>query len=252
MKALFAMCLWVISAVVCAGEMPGKSSGGSVHGTVQEVLNVSNFSYLRMKTGEGEIWAAVVNAAVKKGDVVTIDDAVVMKNFTSKQLKRTFPSIVFGDLRGSESAASAAASMQAPAMPPAENAPRSGALSSAYPIVPTKKLDVIMQDERVSKASGANAYTVAEVFQQAATLKDKPVVVRGKVVKYNPEIMGKNWVHLRDGTGSSADETNDLLVATTSTAKVGDIVTAKGVVHTDKDLGMGYSYKALLEDASLQ
>jgi hypothetical protein len=71
-------------------------------------------------------------------------------------------------------------------------------------------------------------------------------------VKFNSGIMGKNWLHVRDGTSSAADNTNDLLVTTTAPAKVGDVVTVKGVVHTDRDFGSGYAYKVLLEDAALQ
>ena len=83
-------------------------------------------------------------------------------------------------------------------------------------------------------------------------MKDKPVSVRGKVVKYNEEIMGKNWLHLRDGSGAEADKTNDLLVTTKSAARPGDVVTVNGVVRLDKDFGSGYSYKVMLEDATLQ
>ncbi len=83
-------------------------------------------------------------------------------------------------------------------------------------------------------------------------LKDKPVAVRGKVVKYTPGVMGKNWIHLRDGSGSAADRTNDVLVTTTEETNIGDIVTAKGVVRTDKDFGSGYAYQVLVEQAKLQ
>jgi len=75
--------------------------------------------------------------------------------------------------------------------------------------------------------------------------------VRGKVVKYTPDVLGKNWIHLRDGSGSAADNTHDVLVTTKNQTKIGDVVVAKGVVHTDKDLGSGYSYKVLIEDATL-
>jgi glutamate-1-semialdehyde aminotransferase len=75
---------------------------------------------------------------------------------------------------------------------------------------------------------------------------------RGKVVKFSGGIMGRNWIHLRDGSGSATDKTNDLVVTTTEQAKVGDVVTAKGVVRVDKDFGAGYVYKALVEDAALQ
>jgi hypothetical protein len=107
-------------------------------------------------------------------------------------------------------------------------------------------------DVRIPKAKGANALTVAEIVTKSAALKDKPVLVRGKIVKYNEGIMGKNWIHLRDGSGSAADNTNDVLVTTVNPAKLGDVVTVKGVVHADKDFGAGYSYKVLIEDATLQ
>jgi len=106
-------------------------------------------------------------------------------------------------------------------------------------------------DVKVPKANGANARTVAEIVTGRAELKNKPVVVRGKVVKFTPAVMGKNWVHVRDGSGSAADNTHDVLVTTKDETKVGDVVLVKGVVHTDVELGSGYSYKVLVEDATL-
>jgi hypothetical protein len=105
---------------------------------------------------------------------------------------------------------------------------------------------------KVPKAVGANAQTVEAVNARRAELKDQVVLVRGKVVKYAPGIMGKNWIHLRDGTGSVADNTNDIVVTTISETKIGAVVTARGTVRTDKDFGSGYSYKVLIEEATLQ
>ena len=107
-------------------------------------------------------------------------------------------------------------------------------------------------DVRVSKASGPDARTVAEIVTTRIALKGKTVLVRGTVVKFTPEVLGKNWIHLRDGSGSAADNTHDVLVTTKDQAKIGDVVVAKGVVHTDRDLGSGYSYKVLVEEATLQ
>lgn len=106
-------------------------------------------------------------------------------------------------------------------------------------------------DVKVAKATGANARTVAEIITGSVELKNKPVVVRGKVVKFTPAVMGKNWVHVRDGSGSAADNTHDVLVTTKDETKVGEVVLVKGVVHTDVELGSGYSYKVLVEDATL-
>ena len=107
-------------------------------------------------------------------------------------------------------------------------------------------------DVKVPKADGANARTVAQVNADRLALKDKPVVIRAKVVKFNGGIMGKNWIHLRDGSGSAADNSNDILVTSKDEAKVGDVVIAKGIVKTDVDLGSGYAYKVLVEDVSFQ
>ena len=114
----------------------------------------------------------------------------------------------------------------------------------------SKAVDV--GDVKVAKASGPDARTVAEIIIKRIELKDKTVLVRGKVVKFTPEVLGKNWIHLRDGSGSAADNTHDVLVTTKDQAKIGDVVVAKGVVHTDRDLGSGYSYKVLVEEATLQ
>jgi hypothetical protein len=105
---------------------------------------------------------------------------------------------------------------------------------------------------KVPKASGPDGRTVAEIVTKRAELKDKTIVVRGKVVRYTAEVLGKNWIHLRDGSGSASDNTHDVLVTTKDQARIGDVVVAKGVVHTDRDLGSGYSYKVLIEEATLQ
>ena len=107
-------------------------------------------------------------------------------------------------------------------------------------------------DVQVPKATGPDARTVAEIVEKKADLNNKPVLVRGKVVKYTPGVMGKNWIHLRDGSGSSADNTNDVLVTTKDETKIGDVVLARGTVRTDVDLGSGYFYKVLVDEAKLQ
>jgi hypothetical protein len=261
MKTLLAICMIVVSTLVWAEDKAAVTQQkNAVKGEVMEVVNVANFTYLRLKTGNGEIWAAVVQSQVKQGTAVTIENAIVMKNFESKALKKTFPTIIFGTLAGSGNSGSTGMTtspapapttspMAAPASP-SKSASGSGLLGMSSSLIP-KKMEAT-DDIQVKKASGANARTVSEIMSKGAELRDKTVLVRGKVVKYNAGIMGKNWIHLRDGTGSVEKETNDVLVTTSGSAKLGDIVTAKGVVHTDKDFGAGYAYKVLVEDATLQ
>jgi hypothetical protein len=77
----------------------------------------------------------------------------------------------------------------------------------------------------------------------------KIVKVRGKVVKVNENIMGTNWVHIQDGTGT--ENTHDLLVTTNQTVKVGSSVIAEGKVVKDKDFGSGYTYSVFLENSKI-
>ena len=91
--------------------------------------------------------------------------------------------------------------------------------------------------------------TVAEVYAEQNDLLGTVVKVRGKVVKFSAQIMGKNWVHIQDGTGSAG--TNDLTVTTADSAKVGDIVLVSGKISLDKDFGSGYRYALILEDAKV-
>jgi hypothetical protein len=105
---------------------------------------------------------------------------------------------------------------------------------------------------KVEKAKGADACTVSEAYENAGKLDKKTVVVRGKVVKVSKGIMGKNWVHLRDGSGDAGKGTNNLVVTTQDLPNVGAVVTAKGTLHKDKDFGAGYKYRVIVEEATVK
>jgi len=93
--------------------------------------------------------------------------------------------------------------------------------------------------------------TVADIFAQKTALSGKAVVVRGKVVKFSPEIMGRNWLHIQDGSGQAG--ANDLTVNTDpkTMAKVGDTVVVSGKLTVAKDYGYGYKYDVIIEDAKI-
>jgi hypothetical protein len=209
-------------------------------------MDAAGYTYLKLKTPSGETWAAVNETPVKVGDTATVLGAMPMDGFESPTLKRKFDRIYFGSLAptgamppaaGKEAAAPAAA-------PPADAA---GAVAAAHGAA--KKTEVDAGPINVDRASGAEGKTVAEVFAQRASLKGKPVAVRGKVVKFLPGIMGKNWVHLQDGTGAKAKKDHDLTITTQETVAVGSIVLVRGKLDVDKDVGSGYQFPAIIEDA---
>lgn len=229
MKSLILVLSMTMICAVWAGDKPVPATE-SITGTVMEIKDVDSYTYLRIKTVTGDTWAAVNKSPVKKGSKVTIENVTIMNDFESRSLKQTFKTIAFGNLAGAGAPKAGHANMTHPTTAKPANAP----------------------DEKVAKASGANAWTVAEINAKAQDLKDKPVVVRGKIVKYNPAIMGKNWLHLRDGSGNAAEGTNDILVTTTAEAKLGAVVTIKGITRTEKDFGSGYAYKVIIEEASIE
>ncbi len=226
-------CIGFVAAIVAAAglavQAAPSSPGFALKGEILEVRNVPSYTYLRLKTNEGERWAAVPTASVKKGDRVTLYNAMVMENFESKALKRKFARIVFATLTDPNAAAPGTAS------------PPHGAPLAAPPLA-----------VKVPKATGPDAKTVAEVVAGRSALKGKIVTVRARVMKVSSGILGKNWLHLQDGSGSAAAGTHDLIVTTTQPAAAGEVVSATGTVRTDVDLGSGYVYAVLLDGAKLR
>jgi hypothetical protein len=90
---------------------------------------------------------------------------------------------------------------------------------------------------------------ISDLFADMKSYKEKEIKVTGKVTKFNAEIMGKNWVHIQDGT--EFDGKYDLTVTTSEILNVGDIVTIKGTIALDRDFGYGYKYDILLEEGVL-
>ena len=227
------------------GAAPAAAAASIIKGKVLERLDAPPYSYLRLQTAQAEVWAAVPKTEVANGQEVTVTGAMPMAGFESKTLKRKFEIVYFGTMGGGEAAA-------VPAQPPPAGmgggegmGQNMAAQHAAAAAGPSEVADV-----KVPKAPGADARTVAEIHAQRNALKEKPVTVRGKVVKFNEGIMGRNWAHLRDGTGAAGKD-NDITVTTADHASVGDVVVAKGIVRIDKDFGSGYAYPVIVEDAKL-
>ncbi len=102
-----------------------------------------------------------------------------------------------------------------------------------------------------ASAAEPKLQTVAALNQNKVTLAGKTIKAEGNVVKVNNNIMGRNFVHVQDGTGKADAGNNNLIVTSKQTAAVGDKVVITGVVMVNRDFGSGYSYPLLIEDASI-
>lgn len=204
---------------------------GAVTGTIAETMDAGGYTYVRLQTeAYGEIWAAIPQTSVTVGAPITIEQPNLMTDFESKTLHRTFDKILFGNVAGAKAALPAAAPVAAGGSPSAPVA--SGPIS-------------------VPKAEGADGHTIAEVYAKKGALADGSVSVRGRVMKATNGVMGKNWLHLQDGSGAAADGDHDLTVTTDALVELGSTVLVQGKLHTDKDFGAGYSYAVIVEDAAV-
>lgn len=261
--------------------MPGATNlnAQTLKGTVLETMNASGYTYILLETAEGETWVAIPRTdTVKKGNEVACQPGMTMTNFKSTTLNRTFPAIIFsaglvvepgttkpetsapptdtGDTGKYQKTAKEAAYKKETSFAAALQGERtrtdinrkvsdmeaqiSGGSIAA--IVPAKSISI-------EKATGENSYTIEEAFNKRNELNNREIRVRGKVVKVSKSIMGKNWVHLQDGTGNPMKNTHNLVVTTQEVPEIGSIVTMAGTLQADKDFGAGYKYKAIVENA---
>jgi hypothetical protein len=193
---------------------------------INEVLEGGNYTYLNVDESGNKYWLAIPNTFVKVGETYYYDGGIVMKDFESKELKRTFDLITFGE--GIRTTEKAVVTKQ-------EN-PHSNL-----------NTDVV---ETIKIEKPENGTSLEELFSNKESFSNKTIIVKGKVVKINSDIMKKNWVHISDGTQFEGKKS--LTVTTTETVKVGDIVTFQGTIILNKDFGQGYIYDILLEQGQLK
>ncbi|MCJ7615385.1 MAG: hypothetical protein MUO43_02490, partial [Desulfobacterales bacterium] len=210
-------------------------------GTIVEFKDVANYTYLLLEDSSGKVWAAIPKRPVKVGEEIAIANIAVMKDFHSKTLEKTFDLILFAvpsegcPLKESEGeiVSEMPSGMMPGKMPPAMMSPSStphGAMpQTAMPhgAMPAamgdsaKKSEALPKDIKVSKAVGEDAYTIEEIYSKKEELSQKTITVRAIVVKFMPQIMGKNWIHIQDGTGSVEKGNNDVAVSSLDTAEIG-------------------------------
>lgn len=215
---------------------PAIDKTGGTSGTVIETMDAAGYTYVQVDSGTEKIWAAAPAFTVAVGDSVVVPDGMPMNNYHSKTLDRDFPVVYFVD---------SVLNASAPVAPAASD----GAMPEGHPATNVAATPVDIDLNNIAKPEGG--LTIGEIFSGKTDLSGKDVTLRGKVVKFSPQIMGKNWLHIQDGSGDEASGTHDLTVTTSVTAKVGDTVLVNGPLTLDKDFGYGYQYNVIIEDAKV-
>ena len=200
---------------------------GMMAGTVTETFEAGGYTYMRLDTAEGDVWVAAGLMPLSVGEAVAFDPGLPMQDYHSEALDRDFETIYFtGRVEKLDGQGGGGA----------------GAATRSHAETPS---GMGFGDVEV-----VDGLSVAAIHSRKDELTGEEIVFRGKVVKFTPAVMGKNWIHVQDGSG--ADGTNDLTITTDADANVGDIVLVRGVLARDKDFGAGYAYDLIVEDADVQ
>lgn len=202
---------------------------------VSEVIQTSNYTYLKVSDNGAENWIAVTSQEAAVGEIYYYDQALEMKNFKSKELNRTFETIYF--VQGLSK------------QPVAAPAGMGGGMGSGMMGAGHKGKPADAQKAGISVAPADGSVSIAKLFASRSDYSGKKIKMKGQVVKVNEEVMGKNWIHIQDGTKDG--ENFDLTITTLDKAAVDEVVTFEGTITLNKDFGFGYSYEVIMEDAKL-
>jgi hypothetical protein len=189
---------------------------------VADFIQTPNYTYIKASENGNEYWIAVTKMQPQKGETLYFSKSMEMKNFKSETLNRTFSSVLFVD--------DISRTLSKPNTP-------------THPQVYSQtKLDVHVEPLKDGK-------TIAQIYNNKDKLQGQTVKVKGKVVKFNPNIMGRNWIHIQDGTGSNNNF--DLMITSPDSVKTGDIIVIEGTVELNQNFGAGYSYPVMLSNGRI-
>ncbi len=187
-----------------------------------EALNTDKYTYIRVKENAEEFWIAITKREIKIGSTYYFRGGLLKKNFQSQEFNRVFESVyLVGDFRE-------------------EGATAANAAGEAIPAA-----DATLPPKNLTPAPGA--IKIADLVANIAKYDGKTVKITGKCVKINPMIMGRNWLHMQDGSGKNLE----LTVTTTDMVQLGAVVTLEGIVGVNRDFGAGYKYDYIVESAKV-
>jgi len=243
LRTLLSLLLFVVFAIPATAKdikenlKPEAAASGVISGTVIATHTAGRYTYIQLAQdpGQHEVWlAAGINVAV--GDRIEYQGGVLMQKFHSETLNRTFDKILFvSAIRKVDDKAEQA--KKDTANVPNDDFHRGLTSDQTAVVLPTA--------DKIKRS--ATEKSIAEIFAGLDALNGKTIGLKAKVIKVGSGIMGKNWITLSDGTGNAPD--NKLLATTNQQVKIGSTLSVTGVIKTNVDLGSGYKYKAVLEEA---
>jgi hypothetical protein len=190
---------------------------------VLDIIPASSYLYLQVSENKESFWIAIPAMEIESGETIYFSKYMVMKDFKSESIDRTFDEILFVEDARKSSA------------PEEMKKIHSGAMNIEKQDIDIKALP--------------DGKTIAQIYNEKSELNGETVKVKGKVVKFNKQIMKRNWIHIQDGTGD--ENSYDLAVTSQEDAKVGDVIVVSGKLAVDKNFGSGYFFPVIIEEAEI-
>jgi hypothetical protein len=190
---------------------------------VLEILPTDKYVYLKVIENEEEFWIATGKKEVEIGATYFYKNGILKTNFESKEYNRVFDKVVL-------------VSNIVPAN-------HGGSMNGEI----TKKTGASNENIQVKPLEVEGSIKISDIIDNPAKYDGKEVQLSGTCTKLNPNIMGRNWIHLKDG---SKDD-YDLVITSDVAVPEGHVVTMMGTVELDKDFGAGYMYDIIIENGKI-
>jgi len=192
-------------------------------GKVIDKISAKGYTYLQVTENKNDFWIAVPTMEIEIGETVYFSRYMVMEDFRSDNIDKSFDQILFVE--------------------DARKSPTPDEMKKIHSGVQSTE----KQEIKIEPLSDGK--TVQQIYADKSSLNGELVKVKGKVVKFNKQIMKRNWIHIQDGTGSA--EEFDLVLTSDDEVKVGDVIVAEGKVAVDKDFGAGYFFPVIIENVKI-
>ena len=200
---------------------------------VLEVLPAQRYVYLQVQENDGPFWIATRKMEVSKGEIYFYRGGLLKTNFESKEYNKVFEEIylVSSLVAEDHSKHTLTANNQAS---PKVIAPQT-----------TTKEDIPTHTEKNVQHKGT--LKIAELVKDPGKYEGHTVQISGTCTKINPNIMERNWIHIKDGSKDDFD----LVVTSNTFVPEGSKITIKATVARNRDFGAGYTYDLILENGIL-
>lgn len=218
--------LGCFTALLCASTSFAKLNDSHT-AKILEIKDAGGYTYIKVEEKGKQYWAAIIKSPVKVGQDITFKEQVIMKNFKSKALNKTFENIMFAEV-------------------PRKGIAGSDNVHNIHGNMIKKKQKEVKPDVKFNQGlftsnEKAIKADISDLYKNKSKYKNKNVEVQGDVLQVSNKVMGNTWIKLYNGKDAvifrSPNEDEKI--------SIGDTVKVTGTINTDVDFGYGYKYEIL-------